>query len=250
MMEEGGDPSPDPFALDQPLLAFEALMDGIVDADSGAMLQPGLVEAGDEEVEQASAVSAGPASSGSSSSTLGPGAGAGAGGVETAREEKKSGDNAAAATGHHKSAAGQAMAACSSGAAASGAVVVWQCAACTMENQGLPSDAACCAFCAAPRPQQPPNTAPAAAGSTPQPQQGQGQEPEQEQGEPPQPVPKKRKINAADLAVQTLALAAEIQRGRAEVGLVREAEYDDVHMVYMDKLHPDPEYGEDEDLCT
>ena len=270
MMEEGGQPSADPFALDQPLLAFEALMDGIVDDDAGMML-PGMVGAGDEEAEQASAGSAGVGSSGSSSSST-PG---GLGGK--VREERKKGDDvtataaaaaaAAAAVLQHKSAAGQATAACSAAAAApAGAkeqlVVLWECAACTMENQGLPSDdVACCVFCAAPHPQQQlpkPSApaaqeeagaaAPAAPGETPQEQEGQTQE--QAQGGPPQePAPKKRKINAADLAMQTLALASEIQKGRAEVGLVRDAEYGDIHDVFMERLHPDPDFGEDEDLC-
>lgn len=264
MMEEGGEPSADPFALDQPLLAFEALMDGIVD-DDAAMMLPGMVGAGDEEAEQASAGSAGVGSSGSSSSST-PG---GLGGK--VREERKNGDDVtatavAAAALQHKSAAGQATAACSAAAAPAGAgeqlVVLWECAACTMENQGLPSDdVAGCAFCAAPRPQQQlskpsaPATqegagaaAPAAPGETPQEQEGQTQE--QAHGDPPQePAQKKRKINAADLAMQTLALASEIQKGRAEVGLVRDAEYGDIHEVFMERLHPDPDFGEDEDLC-
>ncbi len=60
--------------------------------------------------------------------------------------------------------------------------------------------------------------------------------------------PKKRKINAADLAMCTLAIAADVRTGLQETGYVREYEYDDIHEVVMDKLYPDADWGDDEDL--
>lgn len=61
---------------------------------------------------------------------------------------------------------------------------------------------------------------------------------------------KRRKINAADLAISTLAIASDINAGLQETGYVREYEYDDIHEVVVDKLYPDPDWGEDEDLMA
>lgn len=61
---------------------------------------------------------------------------------------------------------------------------------------------------------------------------------------------KRRKINAADLAICTLAIASDISAGLQETGYVRDYEYDDIHEVVVDKLYPDPDWGEDEDLMA
>ena len=61
---------------------------------------------------------------------------------------------------------------------------------------------------------------------------------------------KRRKINAADLAICTLAIASDISAGLQETGYVRDYEYDDIHEVVVDKLYPDPDWSEDEDLMA
>lgn len=64
------------------------------------------------------------------------------------------------------------------------------------------------------------------------------------------PQGKRRKINAADLAICTLAIASDISAGLQDTGYVRDYEYDDIHEVVVDKLYPDADWGDDEDLMA
>lgn len=228
----GGLEEADPFSLEQPLLAFEALMDGIGGDDDDGGGHGGHCGVGahlpllvDEEAEQP-LPSAGPTSAASSSSSAAIGAKEESGGSSraiaaeeegggTAREEKKTNGEAASTM-----LGAAAVASVSDGGAGGGG----------QQKEGEAS-------MAAPGSENAANLPPTA---------------DVHRDEPPEaqpPLKKKRKINAAHLAITTLALAAGIQEGRAVTGLVREAEYEDIHDVFMDKLHPDPDYGEDEDLC-
>lgn len=89
-----------------------------------------------------------------------------------------------------------------------------------------------------------------AAGAVPAATPTAGQEEQVDDGNNTEIKPKKRKFNAADLAICTLAIASDISKGLGETGYVRDYEYEDIHEVVVDKLHPDEDWGEDEDLMA
>lgn len=71
-----------------------------------------------------------------------------------------------------------------------------------------------------------------------------------EESGPVTPPSKRQKINAADLAICTLAIASDISMGLRETGYVRDYEYVDIHEVVVDKMFPDADWGEDQDLIV
>ncbi|TFJ84751.1 hypothetical protein NSK_003783 [Nannochloropsis salina CCMP1776] len=71
-----------------------------------------------------------------------------------------------------------------------------------------------------------------------------------EESGPVTPPSKRQKINAADLAICTLAIASDISTGLRETGYVRDYEYVDIHEVVVDKMFPDADWGEDQDLIV
>ena len=80
------------------------------------------------------------------------------------------------------------------------------------------------------------------------PPSGKRKEADEDRDQEQQPKKKKPKVTAVDLAISALAIAADVSAGLKEVGCIDEWDYRDIHDVIVDRMFPDPDWGEDEDL--